>query len=165
MQVEVKGLFRRRQNVHIDYTISDDTIKLVNKPDEDNYYFWLKVKAIDLLNNQAECEIQGIFEGDDVEIGGSYYEDEADCLDQLNQKLKAKTFMANQDLLDWVPPNYPAPDKLINLVDHIIQTSDDDVDELFVRLKLIHRHSFYQALGSPDAVSLIAHKRLQDLGG
>lgn len=152
------------QDIHIDYTIGDDTIKLINKPDEDNYYFWLKVKAVDPINNQDEYEIQGLFEGDDVEIGGGYYEDEAECLDQLNKKFKAITFMANQDVLEWVPRDYPPQEQLLGFLDHIIQTEDRDADEMFVRLKLIHGHSFYRALGSQEAVNQIAQKRMKDLG-
>ena len=152
------------QDVHIDYTVTDDMIILVNRPDEDNYYFWLRVKAVDPMNNQAECEIQGLFEGDDVEIGGSYYEDEADCLNQFNKKFKAKTFMANLDIIDWVPRDYPPPDQLLSLVDNIILTGDHDVDEMIVRLKLIHGHSFFRAVGSQDAIKRITERRIQEIG-
>ena len=150
--------------MHIDYTITDNQIKLLNNPDEDNYYFWLKVKAVDPLNNQAESEIQGLFEGNDVEIGGGYDDDMADCLYKLNKKFKADTFMANLEEVEWVPRNYPPPDQLLTLVDRILQIDDLDVDEVISQLRLIHGHSFYRAAGSQAAVRSVAGRRLRDLG-
>ncbi len=152
------------KDIKIDYTISGDTIKLLNRTEDNNYFFWLEVEAKDPLNNKAKSEIQGMFEGDDVEVESGYYADEADCLDILNQKLKELSLMYNDPIIDLLPRDHPEPDQLLGLLYQIIQTGDPAADDIINRLHLFHGHSFFRALGSTNAVRIVSEKRLRDFG-
>ena len=152
------------KNVKIDYKISGNTIKLFNRTEDNNYFFWLEVTAKDPMNNQAKYEIQGMFEGDEVEVDSGYYDDEAECLDILNQKLKELSLMYNDPIIDLLPRDHPDPDQLLGLVYQIIQTGDPAADDIISRLQLFHGHSFFRAMGSMDAVRKVAEKRSRIIG-
>lgn len=152
------------QNVTLDYTIVDDTITLKNAPKDNNYYFWLHVKVTDPLGNIAHTVKQGHFEGDYIKFDGSYEADMYNCLAQLNQKLKEKSFMARQPLYkDWIFPNFPGPDELAPFVNKLIQTDLQERDEMLAHVRLLFGKSFHKALPKINADHIAQPLQLEEM--
>ncbi len=143
-----------KQDVHIGYEISGNSVKLTNVPKEGNYYFWLHVRAEDPLGNVCEATKQGRFQGDAVAIGNDFDRKMADCLDRLNQKLKALSFQANERLTRYgfPPVNYPAPREMLAFVNSILSSEVPEADVILAYTRLVHGPSFFRAFASPEAM-------------
>lgn len=134
------------QDVHVDYTVSAGNVQITNRGKEGKYAFWLYVKATDPAGTVRKAHLQAIFDGHRVEIGGGYAAKLAECLWQVNRRLKEKAEMAHMPDIDWIWPDHPAPGRLADLLDQLVRAGVPETEEILAHMRLVHGPQFDQAL-------------------
>jgi hypothetical protein len=150
------------QDVHVSYQTAGTLIHLTNLPAEGNYTVSLYAEAADCSGNPIadnngtpiNASIDVEFEGDHVDIGGSYSDDEQGCAALLYKWLRQN--FKNDPLLwknvpEWVPVDHPEPETLIAYLRGLITLGVPQADMIVHATAIAHGNSFYRALLSRAA--------------
>jgi hypothetical protein len=149
------------QTVHIDYQINGNNIKVSNRPEEGCYAVWLNVSVsgcsgptiVDEFGHPMISWTHVQFEGDHVDVGGSYTADVSYCAGQLAKMVQkiSQEYKKWQEAPIWVQVNYPAPEQLVTYVRDLIALGLPEMDEVLRTIKIAHGNSFFRAMLSPFA--------------
>lgn len=153
-----------QQMIHIGYSISGATVILTNSPAEGNYSYPINVKATDCSGDVEESGDWFTFNGDIVEIGGTYYQDQQACWSKMTQWIKGHLKQAAQkefppDLIG--PINYPPEEQIVESIYELIALNMPEADSLLLNMKLSYGSTFYRGLYSREASQIGLSKEVK----
>ncbi len=151
------------QTVYVDYERFGTGLKLRNRPEDGNYSIYLEI--IDITSCAGDSLIESIqsvhewvhFNGNVLEMGGSYLEDYQECLGEL-RKQKEK-FLDSQrpkweDVPIWVKVNHPAPEQIYEHIRMLTAVNTPEMEMTLVHTRLAHGTSFSHAFHAPAEIQL-----------
>jgi hypothetical protein len=138
------------QDVHLSYVAFDDHLELRNLATEGCFAVTARPEVKNCIEQTLKTEAWAQFNGDVVNLDGSYYVRQAQCLRDLLKGYVRR--VPDFPTIHPVPVNYPLPELLIATLSGVVRMKTPNRDQILRDLITAHGSSFARALGAPPAL-------------
>lgn len=142
-----------QQPVHLAYAVDRRTMRFYNMPSEGNFGPVLRVKVTNPAGLDEEVSIDMPFVGNTATIGGTYYEQLAECL--VGTLGKVDQYVNPTEMPPWVPGDHPRPDEVLAFVKAMVASGTPELEALAPLVALAHGDTFEVAMQKRPSVPMV----------